>query len=326
MVTVATKLDVPIKLLFPRPDGCVYPVGAAEGSETMKEYLVCKAKKATMAMLGLGDIVVPGMVVALALRFDLYLHYLKLQKKTKQLQQQEKGVDDGRSEPEKEKEKVPFQTATGAWGERFWTSIPTTGNLTTQVESAPTTQSPLVEALRARSFPKPYFYATVIGYLGGLVATVMVMQVWGHAQPALLYLVPGVLGMFWGTAVVKGELGVLWRYTEAEEEEGKEEEQKKKKEGVEEGTRTKRSGGVDDNTLESEEELARRQIKNDTEKPAAEEEWDGEKRGEQANGEVGRTTETDKTRRRSSRHAGSGKKKTREQSNGKGHKHSEMSD
>jgi minor histocompatibility antigen H13 len=98
MVTVATKLDVPIKLLFPRPDGCVVPVGAAEGSAEMEEYFRCIAKKRTMAMLGLGDIVVPGMMIAFALRFDLYLHYLMKQ--------------DRKSEVKPE-----YLPATGGWGE-----------------------------------------------------------------------------------------------------------------------------------------------------------------------------------------------------------------
>ena len=29
-----------------------------------------------------------------------------------------------------------------------------------------------------------------------------VMQVYGHTQPALLYLVPGTLGMLWDTALI----------------------------------------------------------------------------------------------------------------------------
>lgn len=59
-VTVVTNLHVPIKLLFPRPadrDG-----------------------KAGFLMLGLGDIVIPRIMVGLALRFDLYLYYLRQQK------------------------------------------------------------------------------------------------------------------------------------------------------------------------------------------------------------------------------------------------------
>ena len=301
MVTVATKLDVPIKLLFPRPDGCVYPVGAGEGSEAMKEYLVCKAKKKTMAMLGLGDVVVPGMVVGLALRFDLYMHYLKQQKRKDGQGKDEIGAGKG------EVEKVPFINATGGWGERFWTSV-SSSTSPSQPEKFSSSTSALVQALQARSFPKPYFYATVIGYLGGLVATVMVMQVWGHAQPALLYLVPGVLGMFWGTAVVRGDVGELWRYTEAEEEDeaGKKDDDKKKLEGKEEGGKTKdedkkskvadgteTKDGIEKGTL-GKEDLEQRDPEHGEEK-GMEEEWNGfeedEDRGEQANGELGEKTE-----------------------------------
>ena len=222
MVTVATKLDVPIKLLFPRPSMCVYPLGAADGSELMKNYLICKRKGSAMAMLGLGDVVVPGMVIAFALRFDLFLHYLR--------QQNTKNPSAGNEDTMLEKK--PFRNATGGWGERFWTSTSTT--------TTSSSTSTIVEALKARSFPKAYFYATVIGYLAGLVVTVVIMQVFGHAQPALLYLVPGVLGSFWGLAVVRGEVGVLWGYSEAEEDEDNDKEGKgKDKDGEKDGEKGK---------------------------------------------------------------------------------------
>ncbi|KAF8248007.1 hypothetical protein K440DRAFT_502010, partial [Wilcoxina mikolae CBS 423.85] len=52
MVTVATNLDVPIKLLFLRPGK------TADGNSAL-------------AMLCLGDVVLPGILVAMALRWDL---------------------------------------------------------------------------------------------------------------------------------------------------------------------------------------------------------------------------------------------------------------
>jgi minor histocompatibility antigen H13 len=64
MVTVAKNLDQPIKLLFPRPDA-----PGAEGKPPVKSY----------SMLGLGDIVLPGLMIGLALRFDLHMYYLKKQ-------------------------------------------------------------------------------------------------------------------------------------------------------------------------------------------------------------------------------------------------------
>ena len=192
MVTVATKLEVPIKLLFPRPRGCAMPVGALEGSEAMQEYLDCLAKKRTMAMLGLGDIVIPGMMLAFALRFDLYRFYLGKETVI---------VNDSGDRVIKKKK---YMRATGSWGERFWTSA--------GLQS---------EELQAKTFPKPYFHAGVIGYVAGMVVTMIVMQVAQHAQPALLYLVPGVLISLWGTALFKGDLKLFWSYTEEEQEEEK---------------------------------------------------------------------------------------------------------
>jgi minor histocompatibility antigen H13 len=108
MVTVAKGLDVPIKLLWPKS----LDLSSAQG----------------YAMLGLGDIVVPGTFVALALRYDLY----------------RSGHD----------------------------------------ASTP--------------YKKPYFTATLISYVIGLLTTMIVMHNFKAAQPALLYLryvpdVPNIL-------------------------------------------------------------------------------------------------------------------------------------
>lgn len=52
MVKVATKVDAPIKLLWPKSMRLLSDRG--------------------FTMLGLGDVVVPGIFVALALRYDVY--------------------------------------------------------------------------------------------------------------------------------------------------------------------------------------------------------------------------------------------------------------
>lgn len=97
MVKVATTLDVPIKLLWPKS-----LIFSAAGGYTM---------------LGLGDVVIPGTFVALALRYDY-----------------SRSVD---------------------------------------------TKS---------SFQKPYFYATLVAYILGLATSFFVLNFFGTAQPALLYL------------------------------------------------------------------------------------------------------------------------------------------
>lgn len=87
------------------------------------------------AMLGLGDIVIPGIFIALLLRFD---HSLKRKTKT-------------------------------------------------------------------------YFHASVIAYFLGLMATIFVMHVFKHAQPALLYLVPACVGTPLGLALLKGDLTTMFK-------------------------------------------------------------------------------------------------------------------
>jgi len=206
MVTVATKIDIPAKLLFPRP--------ADPGADPAK----------SLAMLGLGDVVLPGIVMGLALRFDLYMFYLRKQRR--------RGASDGaiasnvsvtkgtahgtekaiasRTTDSKETTspiiKAPYETATGFWGERFW--------LTSPFPSSSPPSPPL-----GVFFPKPYFHAALFGYTAGMLVTLSIMQIFGHAQPALLYLVPGVLVSLWGTALVRGERKKMWEYDETEDEE-----------------------------------------------------------------------------------------------------------
>ena len=195
MVTVATKLDIPIKLLFPRP-----PLPGADPDV------------ASLAMLGLGDVVIPGIVIGLALRFDLHMFYLQKQTKSAvELHEHAepvpiRGHDIAHHEHEDPKTlKASFEPATGSWGERLWS----------RHRSISKSQAPA-----GYSFPKPYFYSGIKGYVTGMIVTLGIMQVAGHAQPALLYLVPGVLGSLWTTAYNRGEIKEMWAYTEAGEEEG----------------------------------------------------------------------------------------------------------
>ncbi|CAO0802556.1 unnamed protein product [Mucor circinelloides] len=60
MVSVATNFDAPIKLLWPRD---------------IIEFLFTQTEGARFTMLGLGDIVIPGIFVALCLRFDRHMSW-----------------------------------------------------------------------------------------------------------------------------------------------------------------------------------------------------------------------------------------------------------
>ncbi|KAL4459154.1 hypothetical protein ABPG75_014019 [Micractinium tetrahymenae] len=125
MVSVAKNFDAPIKLLFPRALNAI-----VDG-------------KRQFSMLGLGDIVIPGIFVAIILRYDV------------------------------------------AHGSR-------------------------------------YFRTTFAGYAAGLIATIVVMNVFKAAQPALLYIVPGVLIPTFAHAALKGQVGQLFHWHEKEHHEAKE--------------------------------------------------------------------------------------------------------
>lgn len=190
MVTVARSLDIPIKLVFPRPT-------APDADPLVKSH----------AMLGLGDVVLPGMMIGLALRFDLYLFYLRKQKAAP-VHSLENTTDVAINKTRIVKaEYVPLS---GRWGESFWLRS-LAGRPLTSLPDANERANPL-------TFPKTYFHASIIGYVIGMLATLGVMQTFNHAQPALLYLVPGVLIALWGTAFVKGEIKEMWTFSEAVED------------------------------------------------------------------------------------------------------------
>ena len=192
MVTVAKNLDVPIKLLIPK--------------DADKEGV------AQFSMLGLGDVVLPGMMIALALRFDLYLHYLRLQKTVK-VPKNESG------EETTEVIKAPYVAPSKHWANQYWTRSLVGGR-----------KAALPPATDLGSFKKTYFWTSVFGYIIGMITTLFVMITYQHPQPALLYLVPGVLISLWGMALIRGEVKVMYEYTEAEDETAEDESKKQDKE------------------------------------------------------------------------------------------------
>ena len=177
MTTVATSLDIPIKLVF-------------HGG----------------GILGLGDIVLPGLMIAMALRFDLYLHYLR-----------EPAATNLSALTPSTNPKPIYNSATGLWGERYWTQS--------------LQRSALPPALAGLVFRKTYFHASLAGYSLGMIATYTVLIVFKRGQPALMYLVPAVLFSVWMTAVIYGDLVEMWRYTEAWDMDGDIHFQKEKAEG-----------------------------------------------------------------------------------------------
>ncbi|OXA65165.1 minor histocompatibility antigen H13 [Folsomia candida] len=118
MVTVAKSFEAPIKLVFPQ--------------DLLEKGLAAD----NFAMLGLGDIVLPGIFIALLLRFDLSMNRNS----------------------------------------------------------------------------RTYFNTSFLAYIAGLFATIFVMHVYRHAQPALLYLVPACIGAPLGLALLKGDIKAMFQY------------------------------------------------------------------------------------------------------------------
>ncbi|KAI3932183.1 hypothetical protein MKW92_014324 [Papaver armeniacum] len=121
MVSVAKSFDAPIKLLFPTADAA-------------RPY----------SMLGLGDIVIPGIFVALALRFDV-----------------------------------------------------------------------------SRGKEIRYFNSAFFGYALGIILTIVVMNWFQAAQPALLYIVPAVIGSLAVHCLWNGEVKQLLAFDESKTDESK---------------------------------------------------------------------------------------------------------
>ncbi|KAG5517395.1 hypothetical protein RHGRI_037967 [Rhododendron griersonianum] len=115
MVSVAKSFDAPIKLLFPTADSA-----------------------RPFSMLGLGDIVIPGIFVALALRFDV-----------------------------------------------------------------------------SRGKKSQYFNSAFLGYAVGVVLTIIVMNWFQAAQPALLYIVPAVIGFLAVHCIWNGDVKQLLAFDES---------------------------------------------------------------------------------------------------------------
>ncbi|XP_071710551.1 signal peptide peptidase-like [Rutidosis leptorrhynchoides] len=115
MVSVAKSFDAPIKLLFPTRDA-------------VRQF----------SMLGLGDIVIPGIFVALALRFDV-----------------------------------------------------------------------------SRGSKSNYFKSAFTGYAVGVILTIVVMNWFQAAQPALLYIVPAVIGFLAAHGLWNGEVKALLDFDES---------------------------------------------------------------------------------------------------------------
>ena len=76
MVSVAKNIEGPVKLMFPKLKSAIEKMRKEKGEEKGEdnEYAGKAYDPREYNMIGLGDIVIPGVYVALILRFDIYLY------------------------------------------------------------------------------------------------------------------------------------------------------------------------------------------------------------------------------------------------------------
>jgi len=134
MLTVAKSVDAPIKL--------IHPINLHE-------------LEPKFSMLGLGDIVIPGVFVALCLKYDVHTTILN----------------------------------------KFKNNI---------------------KALDFTAIKTTYFNWCMVGYALGIIATFNAMIIFNHAQPALLFLVPGCSFSVLLCGLYKKDLKGLFEYSEEE--------------------------------------------------------------------------------------------------------------
>jgi minor histocompatibility antigen H13 len=194
MVSVAKSFDAPIKLLFPQASMNAFLTRTFIGStvstvwETIGGSQIPTVDMLNPSMLGLGDIVIPGIFIALLLRFD-YTRFSNISSTA--------ATASTSSSTSTKKSNKSAHTHFGH----------------PHIHASSSSALPSIPV-----FPAPYFHFTLFAYFLGLTLTVIIMYVFLHAQPALLYLVPACLGSSLGLAVSRKELLSLWKYSESEED------------------------------------------------------------------------------------------------------------
>lgn len=201
MLKVATSnaMSGPTKLLFPRIPGSV-----------------SEAADFPFSLLGLGDIVVPGLLAGLALKYDA----------SRAVDMRSRGVAAAEAiqdvletmSPNATNRQVAEAAADAAdVAYDLVADAQTEGRRRTGADGGdgmPLSNASLSAATDSVLVQRTYFVPSLIAYVAGLGLTYAANTYMGLAQPALLYLVPSMLGTLTLIAWSRGEVGKLWRYTD----------------------------------------------------------------------------------------------------------------
>eukprot|EP00892_Ulva_mutabilis_P012076 jgi/Ulvmu1/9240/UM005_0340.1 len=196
MLTVATSsaISAPTRLLFPRVSAAT-DIGAFPFS-----------------LLGLGDIVVPGLLAGLALRYDAS-RAVDLRPRADAAIG---AIDDAIAALPPGADQMDAGDAAAAAADKAYDEVADADDARQTVAAAGAggealPQAPPTDAVLQQ---RRYFNAVMVAYGGGLVAAFAANAVTGMGQPALLYLCPMTLAAAAALAASRKELGRVWAFVD----------------------------------------------------------------------------------------------------------------
>ena len=177
MMTVATKVDAPIKFLFP----------ASIESMPVRSY--------PFSVLGLGDIVVPGVMAAFARKIDINGF----------------STETGTFVVPTISEMTSVNTGKTAI---IWPNFYTTRDYITEMfkkkEEIVVPEPISIQKMRKQDGKVSYLDYVTVGYTLGLLGAFGANEITRSGQPALLYLVPAVISSMIAAAIKNDEIQSLW--------------------------------------------------------------------------------------------------------------------
>jgi minor histocompatibility antigen H13 len=226
MLEVATSDQIvgPTRLLFPRA-----AQGAVTAAQAMRE-----GASFPFSLLGLGDVAVPGLLACLALRFDATravdmprraaaaiaaMRATLAEMDAATATAEELGAAGGRAAAEafdrvadaETRARARAQDQEGGGGGMV---VAEEGAAAAAAAAAGELEAVVIAPSETVLMQRPYFTAVLAAHAAGLLVAFAANSITGLGQPALLYIVPTTLGAVAATALSRGEIGRVWRFTD----------------------------------------------------------------------------------------------------------------
>ena len=225
MLAVASSdvLAGPTRLLFPQ-DAAALAAKAAAAAAASPLALPLEPASSTsslppgfgFSLLGLGDVVVPGTLIAAALRFD-GSRAVDLRPRAEAAAAAIDEVMAG--------SRAAVAAGTGCASDREIGEAAADAasaaydraadGETAVAPSRPSAPPPVTDAVLAG--PRTYFTAALVSYAAGLGLAFFANAVTHAGQPALVYIVPAMLGGLGAQALARNEVERVWKWTDGAE-------------------------------------------------------------------------------------------------------------